>query len=85
MIADEMVKWLIKEFWCFDTYTECGQEFADRMAVKNALKHCYLVLDSDPDREHMRYDYNQNKLGVDEDFWNDVKARLENLLEKIKN
>jgi hypothetical protein len=85
MIADDMVKALIKEFWCFDTYTECGQEFADRMAVKNALKHCYMVLDSDPTREHMEHDYKQNKLGVDEDFWQDVKVRLENLLEKIKN
>lgn len=84
MIADEMVKLLLKEFWCFDTYTECGQEFTDRMAVKNALKHCYLVLDSDPDREHMGYDFNQNKLGVDDGFWGDVTARLEKLLETIK-
>ena len=84
MIADDMVKALLKEFWCFDTYTECGQEFADRVAVKNALKHCYIILNSDPSREHMEYDFNQNKLGVDEGFWQDVTARLETLLEKIK-
>lgn len=84
MIADEMVKYLIKEFWCFDTYTECGQEFADRMAVKNALKHCFLILNTDSDRQHYEYDFKDDKLGVDVDYWESVKARLEKLLEKTK-
>ena len=85
MIADEMVKQLIKDFWCFETYTEYGQEYAEKMAVKNAIKHCQLLLNTDPSREYYEYDFHQNKLGVDDDYWQDVAARLEKLWERIKN
>ena len=86
MSADEMAENLYKAFWCFATFTETNnKEFTDEMAVKNALKHCYLILNSDPQRDHMEYDYNQNKLGVDDDFWMDVSARLEKRLETFFN
>ena len=80
-----MVKLLIREFWCFETYTEHGEEYANKMAVKNAIKHCHLIINSDSMGEHREYDFNQNKLGVDTDFWEDVVARLEALWEKVKN
>ena len=85
MIADEMVKLLIREFWCFETYTEHGQEYADKMAVKNAIKHCHLIINSDPLNEYVSKPAYQNGFAVDGDFWNDVVARLEMLWEKIKN
>jgi hypothetical protein len=88
MSADEMAEILFREFWCFATFTETNDKnFTDEMATKNALKHCYLILNSDPQRDHTEYDYNQNKIGVDEDFWMDVTARLEKRMEtfNIKN
>ena len=40
MTAKDMATSLRKRFWCFDTYTETSPTFAERMAIKNALKHC---------------------------------------------
>ena len=84
MIAEEMAELLRRDFWCFDTYTETSQAFADGMALKNAIKHCGLILNSDPSREHLTHIFNQHKLGVDDDFWGDVMARLEKRFEEHK-
>jgi hypothetical protein len=85
MTANEMVKLLTRDFWCFDTFTETSKEFADQMAVKNALKHCYQIVNSDSSGEHKDKPYYQNKLGADIDFWDDVIARLETELKTFKN
>ena len=85
MIADEMVKLLIREFWCFETYTEHSKDYADKMAVKNAIKHCHIIINSDSLKECTNNVPYQNKFVVDTDFWEDVVARLEALWEKVKN
>ena len=83
MIAEEMAELLRREFWCFDTYTEISKEFADEMAIKNALRHCYILINTDPAREHMEHIFYQHKLGVDDDFYGDVIARLEKQLDEF--
>ena len=82
MTAEEMVKTLLKEFWCFDTFTEVNKDFADRVAVKNAYKFTQFILDSDPDCDQILFAFNQNKLGVDKDFWESVDAILKSKLDK---
>ena len=52
------------------------------MAIKNALRHCYILINTDPAREHMEHIFYQHKLGVDDDFYGDVIARLEKQLDE---
>jgi hypothetical protein len=82
MIAEEYADILYKDFWCFETYTETSQEFAERIALKNALKHCYHILETDPSRDHSDKDFYQHKLGVDVDFYTNVAAILEERLKQ---
>jgi len=47
-------------------------------------KQCALIavdeiLNSDPNNLHIEYDYNENKLGVDVEYWQEVKNEIEKL------
>ena len=68
---------LYRGFWCFETLTETDKGFAKRMALKNAIKFCMTVLESDPSREHLhRTGPYQNRLEIDRPFWESVQAIL---------
>jgi len=83
MTTNEMSTLLIKGFWCFETFTETNQEFAERVAIKNALKHCLMILESDPSCEHMnRPGPYQNRVDADSDFWESVAAILQKKLDE---
>lgn len=82
MIPQEYADILYKDFWCFETYTETNQEFAERVALKNALKHCYHLLETDPGRDHTDKAFYQHKLGVDKGFYESVAAILEERLKQ---
>jgi hypothetical protein len=84
MIPQEYADILYKDFWCFETFTETNQEFAERVALKNAIKHCYHILETDPDRQHMDKPFYQHKLGVDDGFYRSVVSILEERFSKTK-
>jgi len=44
--------------------------------AKIAVEH---ILNSDPNNLHSEYDYNECKLGVDVEYWQEVKNEIEKL------
>ena len=50
-----------------------------KRAVGSALIAVDKILNSDPNNLHIEYDYNKNKLGVDVEYWIEVRQEIEKL------
>ena len=74
------------------TPKEKALKLTEKMAIHHwtdvcdyeSAKQCALIavdeiLNSDPNNLHIEYDYNENKLGVDVEYWQEVKNEIEKL------
>jgi hypothetical protein len=65
--------------WQQDADIYLKRNIISTAAIRCALIAVDEILNSDPNNLHSEYDYNEYKLGVDVDYWTEVKKEIEKL------
>ena len=66
------------------TLLKTDSDISEEITISLLSKQCALIaldeiLNSDPNNLHSEYDYNEYKLGVDVDYWQEVKQEIEKI------